>query len=717
LYTLKNLDFAKVISQGTINAGYEWLNYISRGSSFLNLFRLQGIPDWYLTSYLPNTDHAYAGFYLTKNIPIFISFLFPIVAFLGLLIPPKEKVEKYIVSFFIFLLLVSMFFVSGTNSPLGFIYEFLYTKIPGFNIFRSPYYKFAPAYLIPFCFLLSYSLSKIIKSVSLKIKVRGAICEFVLFLFVILGWFAYHKIIFNSKDLFFWQPGISTLVRVPDHVNEFGNWLNNTDIKGRILMVPPFDKTWRDDAYNWGYWSLSALPSLLSKNASFVANDIGINSGEEGWINELYTLLSNKDSENFVKVSSQLGIRYVFLKRDYSNDNDSVQNAYSDIINRFVKNGNFTLIKSIGPWSVFSITNVGNDDTFKLTDNVFSIPGTQSYLENQLLSKDYSGGLWVDATDIGGDLEKTLKKKFYPLNCESCRVENLGKYADIPVVRILPNSPLYQIKQRINNKSILEAKDDNSKAGVYLGLVMIKLSEVRSMYQLKTEKEFIDRGLKDMSLYLQAIEDIFSRSPSTTQNFYLASLVYETLNPVQRYLRDYVSSSDYNSEKQFIRDDILKILWQSMSIKKLFDPIVAQEERWSSEKFYNLNLPRGSTYNFLIDSETLPFGLDGNYIKPSKILLDGEGDDKVKLENIVDERFLATNSVAVAKDGGIHLYFSNLPNLFELKGWKTLDFPEGSKGCLEGTINYFTKSRMYRFKISSAKYSDSLRLYVKEKSG
>ena len=66
MVTFVRSDFAKVINQGTINAGYEWLNYISRGSSFLNLFRLQGIPDWYLTGYGINPDHAYAGLYLAN---------------------------------------------------------------------------------------------------------------------------------------------------------------------------------------------------------------------------------------------------------------------------------------------------------------------------------------------------------------------------------------------------------------------------------------------------------------------------------------------------------------------------------------------------------------------------------------------------------------------------------------------------------------------------
>ena len=181
------------------------------------------------------------------------------------------------------------------------------------------------------------------------------------------------------------------------------------------------------------------------------------------------------------------------------------------------------------------------------------------------------------------DIKQTFKKIIYPLNCESCQIENLGRHADIPVVRILPNSPFYQIKQQRNDKSITDAKDDQARIGVYLGLIMIKFSEVRSMYELKIEKEFIDKGLKDISIYLQTVSDIITKSSSNTTNFYLASRIYETLNPLQRFFRDYIYSSEFNFEKSFVKDDILKILWQGVSIKKLFDPITEQGDRWNYE--------------------------------------------------------------------------------------------------------------------------------------
>jgi len=707
--TLINSDFAKVINQGTINAGYEWLNYISRGSSFLNLFRMQGIPDWYLTGYSANPDHAYANLYLTNTKFVFISFVIPIITLLGLLIPTKEKVKKYIILFFIILLLISMFFVSGTNSPLGFIYEFLYTRIPGFNIFRSPYYKFAPSYLIAFIFLLSFSLSKIISVV----RLNNLLKLFLVFL-IIVGWFKYHNLVFNSNDLFTWQPSKSTLVKVPDYVNEFGSYLATSNIKGRILVVPSFDRTWRDDSYKWGYWSLSPLPSLFVQDANFVANDLNISSGEEGWVNELYKLLLAKDKDNFLKFANRLGIRYIFVKEDYYIEVSKDLKLYFDSINWFSNNNYIVLLKKIGPWSLFSIKDVDEENLFKLTENIFAIPKAQEYFESQIHNEEFNDGSWVDEKLASQTLKDTFKKTIYPLNCESCQIENLGKHADIPAVRILPNSPLYKIKQQRNDKSIADAKDDQAKVGAYLGLIMIKFSEVRSMYELKIEKEFIDKGLKDISTYLQAVNDIITKSPEDITSFYLASRIYETLNPLQRFFRDYVNSTDINFEKSYIKDDILKVLWQGVSIKKLFDPIIKQEDRWNNEKYYDLSLLPNSTYKLLVDTETLPVDSLGEKIKPDNITID-ESYKEFKLENNLNSnRFLITTPESIKDNLGVHLNFSNLPDLYKNNGGKILDFPEGTRGCLEGSINNFNKSRMYRFQISSTKDIDNLRLYIKE---
>lgn len=711
IITLINSDFAKVVSSSTISAGNEWLNYISRGSSFLNLFRLEGIPDWYLSDYSANPDHAYASLYLYNLKLVIISFLIPVIALFGLLFPAKEKIEKYIISFFILLLLTSMFFVSGTNSPLGFLYEFFYTKIPGFNIFRSPYYKFAPAYLIAFSFLLSYSLSKVISYIRFN-----NLLKLMLVLLIAFGWFKYHKIIFNSNEIFTWQPNKSTLVQIPNYIDEFGKWINENDINGRILVTPPFDKTWRDDSYKWGYWSLSPLPSLLSKKANFVSNDLNIYPGEEGWVKELYSTLLLKDKENFFRLADRLGIKYLLWKEDYLVDNREEQELYKNSINWFSDSEYVVLSKKIGYWSLYSLENSEPEKPFILTENIFSISKEYEYFETQIHDDKFNSGYWVDSKYATDDLKSTLKKVVYPLNCESCQIENLGKYTSIPAVRILPNSPFYKIKQQWNRRELDEAKDDQAKVGSYLGLVMIKFSEVISMNELDIEKKFIDGGLKDISSYLQSITDIVLNSQIDMTSFYLVSRIYETLNPLQKYFRDYVSRSNYNFENSFAKEDVLKILWQIYSLKTLFNPLTNDTNRWSDQKYYDLSLLSNSTYNLLIDLETLPVDLYGNKIKPEKIILN-DSNKELKLENSLDKiRFLETDVKSFTNESGISLHFSGLPDLFRDDGGKRLDFPEGTRGCLEGRINNFNSSRMYRLYISSIKDIDNLRLYIKSEN-
>lgn len=719
--TLVSSDYAKVVGAGTISAGKEWLDFLSRGSYFMNLFRFQGVPEWYLTGGLPNPEYSYAALYLTNSLPVFISFILPIISLSGLLYA-KGKIERYLISFFAILFLVSMFFTSGTNSPLGFIYTFLYEKVPGFSIFRSPYYKFASSFILSYSALLAYSLSKLGEFVFLKInklfKLRLKIIFFMAgLLFVLIvsaSWFSYNSIIFNKDNLFKWQPDKSTLVKVPGYATEFNNWLKDTNFSGRALMVPAFDGSSGNDNYTWGYWSLSPLPSILFTNGSFVANDVANNPIESDKINKLYTLFLQK-SPVFFDFSKKLGIDYIFLRGDYLAQDNNIKEEYLRITKGFVNNGDLKLVKTIGPWSLYKVTGVESDNTFRLADTLFSVPDDHIHLSKELTILKYINGDWVDQKDADNNKVKNLvSQEFFPLGCDSCLVENLGKHADYPPVRVLPNSPFYVIKEKRNEKILLNAKDENSKLAAYLGLTMTKLSEVRSMVDLKIDKKYVNRGLNDIDNYMENINNLLSGSISLRSNFYFASKIYETINPVQRYFRDYVNNSNFGYEKSETKDSMFKILWQSTLLKKQYNNLINGGENWNLDKVYNIDLPSSGQYNFLIDQETLPSDHKGGVVFPSNIML--STGQNLSPNGLQDSRWVFVGPAEFPKTGKLNLTFQNLPDLFQITKKEQVDFPTGTHGCLIGKIDNFNKYRNYVLTLSSDVYLPNMRLYIKENS-
>lgn len=116
--------------------------------------------------------HWYQNIFGKINPIEFSFFLIPLLVFVNLMVNSKVK-EIY---FFIFVSLVSIFLIKGSQEPFGDIYSWLFIKIPGFNMFRDPS-KFYILLCLSYSLLIGFSTQKIISY--FPKKARG-----VLFLFL-----------------------------------------------------------------------------------------------------------------------------------------------------------------------------------------------------------------------------------------------------------------------------------------------------------------------------------------------------------------------------------------------------------------------------------------------------------------------------------------------------------------------------------------------------
>ena len=180
--------------------------------------------------------------------------------------------------------LLGIFFAAGTHPPLGFFYQLLVEKVPGFIIFRTPYFKFAPALFLASAFLTAFVVDFLSHRFGWKV--------FCVFLALI---FAYHFPFFTG-NFFEWRKGFSTRLTVPQYVFDFGTWLQSKQHTGRILMIPPNSPDLEYSLYNWGYLSFQAIPTLLS-NASVVINNDKLNSEERNLTMVLYEAIVQRNKQ------------------------------------------------------------------------------------------------------------------------------------------------------------------------------------------------------------------------------------------------------------------------------------------------------------------------------------------------------------------------------------------------------------------------------------
>lgn len=296
-----------VSSRGGIEGLIAWEREVSKHASIINILRLWGFPDWF-----DNPQHPYGNIYLNNTILGLISF-FPIVTTgLGLLLMGLHKVvgrQKKTLVFLLLLGIIGLFFTSGSHPPSGVIYLYLMRHVPGFAIFRSGFYKFAPTVYLPIIIFLGYYLSELLSGSKLQ-----KLAQYIFVLVVALGIAFYHFPYFTG-NFFSFKGGFSTRVIVPSYVKDMLAIIGSkTSPQDRILLLPPLDVGFINspiDTYIWGFYSLDILPRI-GINRSFLAND----STDGSVTRLLYRAIAQGDEQAFLRLSAAAGITHILWRGD-----------------------------------------------------------------------------------------------------------------------------------------------------------------------------------------------------------------------------------------------------------------------------------------------------------------------------------------------------------------------------------------------------------------
>lgn len=372
-------------SIGGMDSLRTWIDEISKNASFLNLFRLQGIPEWYTSA-----NHPYAKFYLENYLIVALSFILPFLAYYPLAILKKvSHKQKEILFYFIFLSLVSLFFIKGTHAPFGSLYFWAVKHIPYFAIFRTPFYKFALPLWFAYAYLTGFSLNFIIKNISAKATISKPGSTGIKIIAVIF--ILFYNWPFFTGNFFIWNKPQTTMVKVPDYVFSFENWVDNNNKDGRVLLLPKLNGGWRFDIYNWQYFSKNTPLPLIS-NKSFIINDESFNKEQGFLIDSLYDAIDRQDSSKIKKLCALMNIRYFLLRKDVAFDLKGFETDFPLIIESKLKPLVFLRhIKDFGEWVLYELDIADEFIPFNLgTDRTTLVAGDfNNDMINALLSHDF----------------------------------------------------------------------------------------------------------------------------------------------------------------------------------------------------------------------------------------------------------------------------------------------------------------------------------------
>lgn len=694
-------DYSQLTNTTVIDRNKDWLKSLSQAGSFTNFFRLQGVPDWYVGSDMANPGHSFATEYFKNPYLVAASFMLPILAFSSFLFA-KKKEEKRLVAFFGLLVLVSMFFMAGSHKPLGFIYEFFYTHIPGFSIFRSPYYKFGSAFIIGMSFLMAFSASKL----SDKVRGFGTLLA-VLFVFL---WLGYHFVLFHPEKIFSWQPGLSTRVTVPGYIWDFKDWAGLQSFGGRILLLPPVNPEWRNDAYAWGYWSLTNLPSVLN-DAPFLNNDDLLTDGQNILVNSLYDDIKNGREQEFYELADLLGVKYILLRNDVLADASwSATELPADYLLHLKKFQKISKDKEFGNWTIFKI------ETPKIQEvrparQLLSLSKDGFYLAPGYIA---SGDFVFDADVLAKpNLGKFIEEKATLFNCTSCGIEKRSPNRSLPAVNILPDSKLYFFKDVREATSFKAAKTDAEKISLDLGFSIRRAGETMVMLRDNHDEKYEIINLQKMNRYLSDLYDLLVKSSNPSRDYDLLERIVDGLNPIELNFQNQVGRDDFGNRGEELRIQIQGVLWQIYRIKSFYSPILAKLDALRNHNIFYVSFNGPGQYKFQLITDSLPRSSDGSSVFPDSIEYKSENKNenlRIGLEGGVEFFQLDLDK---AESGQITLNFHNLPNLYKSGGTSFQPFATGQQECIKGKITSFVNSSSYRIVLKISDTSQRFKFLVK----
>lgn len=663
---------AGIVEQGGVSGLIDWATEISANTSFINLLRLQGIAEWY-----DNPEHPYAKLFLTNPWLILASFVWPFLV-LFVIRRSKDKEQNLLISFFLLVYLIGILFAAGTHPPLGFIYIFFVKTIPGFAIFRTPYFKFAPAIYLAVSFLCASAIDKVPAGIKKWVFVLFAV-------FVLI----YHFPFFTG-EFFSWRKGFSTRLAVPSYIFDFGSWLNNEKKDdSRVLMLPPNSPDLRYSMYDWGYLSFQSITTLLS-NQSVIINNDRLNDEEKSLVLTLYQAIADRNKSLFTKLTKILRIGYIVIQKDTASDVKTDLPVGFEIYEEVLENDfGFVPLKVFGRWAVYAI------DSNPMSSMVIAPSANRLDSLTDEVWKYYNfstNPFFVRNADLPSNLQILQNGQYIIADCINCKAKD-KPFIKFPDRNILPGSPFYPL-MLWNEDRNLNKGDTKSLIYDYLGVSLKRIAEVREM--VKDSKPIPATSLRRFIALMESLSATFEKLSKYEDKidigddaqFYLES----ERNALTELLGIYVISGDQvNAVGQFTQ--------AISSVLGTIEPFVLIPDQMT-HRLYQIRLDQPEMFAFSIYT--------GDF--------DSINEDDVQISLSIDQQVVADQSIKIhqkpswvklgARELGtgthyVMLTYPETPSVVNTLKAETTEFNTSSDmGCFTGDIEYFSYKKLYRVKVN-----------------
>lgn len=675
---------------GGVKSVINWTDSVSKFTSTINLFRLQGFPDWYNNPY-----HPYSNSILQKPLFILISFIFAPFSYLSLLLPIRKEAKKVIL-FFVILSLIAILFAAGVHQPTGWIFTQLMYIVPGFVVFRSAQYKFIPALYFSFAILLSYVICYLIyegallKRLKSNLHPKYIVLSIFLFCVLILG---YHYPFFQ-REFFYYTKNLSTLLKVPDYIHAYDEWLKSyPNNNSRILILPRYNSSWKAGVYEWNYFSLYS-PFNLIRTRPFVQYSYFLNEAQLTLFNRLTDEIRTNGPKKDL-LQNLFNATHILWAGDTKSTTDDMPSENPEIYVQPLSNiARYKQVWQKDKWLIYKFQHETDMGTFFGLQSLTKYKGPNNeviapillnsnnfYLE-KLLGTKYDNARF-DGLPITNEIVASP--------CMSCILESPTEEVLPTYTNILPGSIFYRLKRYRENKQFPITGDIKAQIASRLGLSLKRLSEVSSMITNSVKDQDVLRATQELSAHWDYIKMFTDDQEQMAADIGLIRVIKNYVvseNIIIEKDRDRAGSSDV---KKSLND-----LHLTMSI--VINSIKSFEDFYLDK--YQYAVPDGFTKGeIFLDALGLPTDSVGSKIFPDMVSVDGTS---YALRPNEQEEKISLGIFDLQDKKNVFLHFPKLDSLISSFRPISVNTGDIKNSCVAGSISGFGNANRYALEINGA---------------
>lgn len=568
-----------------------WSQTVSYNTSWINLLKLQGVPDWY-----DNPGHPYADTFFSNPLLIFLGILFPAVALVGLLKKDEKELSSNIKTAFLCLLLVGVPLSAGSHPPLGGLYEFALANIPGFVMFRSGFFKFGVLIWLVYSLFIAIGLKLLIDLFKKRFRENQKFIPS-LFLALFLASLFIYNYPFFTGSFFNWSKEHSNRVKIPDYIFEAKRELDKNKFSTRTLLLPNADLRTEYIDYGWSYFSVVVLQDSLGRKSN-VINGNSASADEKNLINSIYKQYNLYGNSDLIKFT---GIDSAVLQNDFISPSH-IENTLTELVGNFRNSNDFTFLKSIGQWDFFNYSKESLPVIYSpSTINYVSASGDNLYLIGNLpdIKGDTDSFFWSGSNETSTAEKEIFNRYTIEAACADCpQQQNYPIYLAASKI-LIPGNKIYEVNRYIEKIWLELPGNPSSKINLILSSSSRLVGNLGLLVYDKEKENSAKVAAKDLAQNLSEIEN----HVEVIKNRQLRNDEAKKINFFLNFFVSYISqwktttTSESLAADLNVLDDKLKNYLQKI---KQDLPEREIEDADPNQYKYNLSLPKDGKYSLYL---------------------------------------------------------------------------------------------------------------------